>query len=334
MGRAGPPPHSGTAPGQVTLDLGKLRHARAGSTRLTPSARRCSTRGPASFWIAPRRRATRDATRADRRHRCQDRHRVAAQHSPVTQAERANITAHLTQAQPGGRACDFASRSPCGGHRTTSRPSRSQPAPPHGGVRRATRAGVGLQRHRRERRADPATKLYFSVRMAGVAYRANVWVHGTDARTLMPQPFQAEADAGVTAGSASRSRSRASRSCGRTAGRGRSGAAGEPQRRPVRPPARTRLAPRESGPTWQPAVWLVRANNDTGVRVARGPAHGRGRGALGFQRCRRQRRPPTANKLHFWVEVDGALTYSNFWTHGLDARTYLPNPEPPLGNCA
>ena len=44
-------------------------------------------------------------------------------------------------------------------------------------------------------------------------------------------------------------------------------------------------------------------------------------------------RNPTG-KVHFWIEVDGIRTYSNFWTHGLDARTYLPNPEAPLGNCS
>lgn len=39
------------------------------------------------------------------------------------------------------------------------------------------------------------------------------------------------------------------------------------------------------------------------------------------------------NKLHFWIEVDGHHTRSNFWTYGADARTYLPNPETPLGDC-
>jgi hypothetical protein len=41
-----------------------------------------------------------------------------------------------------------------------------------------------------------------------------------------------------------------------------------------------------------------------------------------------------ASKVHFWIEVEGMRTCSNFWTHGLDARTYQPSPEPPLGACA
>ena len=75
----------------------------------------------------------------------------------------------------------------------------------------------------------------------------------------------------------------------------RSNRPGLPTSAPICLSAGTRvaLAPSGSdGAPWTPAVWLVSAlNNDAGVRVARGQARARrGRGALGFQRCRRQRR--------------------------------------------
>ena len=87
---------------------------------------------------------------------------------------------------------------------------------------------------------------------------------------------------------------------------------------------------------WTPAVWLVCAlNNETGVRVARGQA--RRDGAVvhwDFNDVDVSAARDLQSKLHFWIEVDGIRTYSNFWTHGVDARTYLPNPDVLLGDCA
>jgi hypothetical protein len=85
-----------------------------------------------------------------------------------------------------------------------------------------------------------------------------------------------------------------------------------------------------------PAVWLVRAlNNDVGVRVARGQPRRDGAGVhWDFNDVDVSAARDPQSKLHFWVEVDGIRTYSNFWTHGVDARTYLPNPDVLLGDCA
>ena len=35
------------------------------------------------------------------------------------------------------------------------------------------------------------------------------------------------------------------------------------------------------------------------------------------------------HKVYFQVSVLGVTTYSNVWAHGLDARTYFPQPDVP-----
>ena len=37
-----------------------------------------------------------------------------------------------------------------------------------------------------------------------------------------------------------------------------------------------------------------------------------------------------ANKYYFYITVDGIAANFNVWSHGADARTYLPNPKPPV----
>ena len=259
---------------------------------------------------------------------------------PVTQAQRANITAHLTQANSRWAvACDFAREV------TLWQALNNEPARPIaiGSRRLAEFDGrrvpvwdfndIDVSAAR-----DPSAKLYFSVRVAGVACRANVWVHGTDARTLMPQPFQAEAELPVTAAGAPAEVDARIQILWPHAGASISQALlANLSADLFAHGTRMRLSPAKSGPSWQPAVWLVRAsNNGVGERVARGILRTEANGAAHWDfndvDVSAARQP--ANKLHFWVEVDGVLTYSNFWTHGLDARTYLPNPEPPLGNSA
>jgi len=335
-----------TAPGQVALDLGKLRNAPdAGQYTLTAvgaPVQHTLDGARLSFWIAPSQAVECRYATVGQIEAVDAKIAIVWPHNslPVTQAQRANITAHLTQANSRWAvACDFAREV------TLWQAQNNEPARPiaTGSRRMAEFDGrrvpvwdfndIDVSAAR-----DPSAKLYFSVRIAGVACRANVWVHGTDARTLMPQPFQAEAELPVTAASAP------AEVDARIQILWPHGGASISQALLANLSAdlfahgmRTRLAPAKSGTTWQPAVWLVRANNNSvGERVARGILRTETNGAAHWDfndvdvSVARQ---PT-NKLHFWVEVDGALTYSNFWTHGLDARTYLPNPEPPLGNCA
>jgi hypothetical protein len=74
----------------------------------------------------------------------------------------------------------------------------------------------------------------------------------------------------------------------------------------------------------------VRAlNNDPGERVARGVLRMEN-GSIAhwdFNDINVSAARDPENKLHFWVQVDGLITRSSFWTHGLDARTYLPHPD-------
>jgi len=184
---------------------------------------------------------------------------------------------------------------------------------------------------------DPQNKLYFSVRLAGGPYRANVWVHGVDARTYMPLPVtpagtQSVSAAGVPAeldariqivwphGGAAVSQANLANISADLFARG----------------TRVALVPAGSGAgAWSPAVWLVCAhNNDVGARVSAGVPRRDGAGVhWDFNDVDVSAARDPQGKLHFWVEVDGILTHSNFWTHGVDARTYLPNPDVPLGDC-
>ena len=86
---------------------------------------------------------------------------------------------------------------------------------------------------------------------------------------------------------------------------------------------------------WAPAVWLVHAlNNNAEVRVVRGQA--RRDGVVvhwDFNDVDVSAARDPQSKLHFWVEVDRVRTHSNFWTHGVDARMYVPNPDLLLGDC-
>ena len=260
--------------------------------------------------------------------------------APVSEARLANLTAYLTY--PGSRIgvpCDF------GPQATLWRALNNEPAGPvMTGVRRLADFGgrrapvwdfndVDVSAAR-----DPKNKLYFSVRLAGGPYRANVWVHGVDARTYLPQPVNPSGTQVVTAGSipsdldariqivwphggvAVEQAKLANISVDLFA-RGTSVA----------------LVPSGSGAAgWMPAVWLVRAlNNDAGMRVACGVARRDGTVVhWDFNDVDVSAARDPQSKLHFWVEADGIRTYSNFWTHGVDARTYLPNPDMLLGDCA
>jgi hypothetical protein len=259
---------------------------------------------------------------------------------PVIQAQRANITAYLLQA--GSRlavSCDF-SRDV-----TLWQALDNEPAyPVAAGVRRLAEFGgrrvpvcdfndVDVSAAR-----DPGSKLYFSVRVAGSASRANVWVHGADARTLMPQPYQAEAELSVSAANAPAEVDARIQILWPHGGAPISHASrGNLTADLFLPGTRKRLAPADSGLSWRPAVWLVRAiDNGVGERVALGALRVESNGVAhwDFNNVDISAARKATSKVHFWLELDGIQTHTNFWTHGLDARTYLPDPEPPLGDCA
>lgn len=335
-----------TAPGQVTLDLGRLRRAPdAGEYALTqdaaplPHARdgailtfeiRPGQTVECRYATEPRAAAV-DATIA-----------ILWPHgnATVTEAERGNLTAYLRQSDSRWAvACDFAAEV------TLWQAQNNDPAQPVAtGVRRlAEFAGrrvpvwdfndVDISAAR-----DGRTKLYFSARVAGMACRSNLWAHGNDARTYMPQPFQAELELPITAEAAP------AEVDARIQILWPHGGAPITAARLANISVdlflhgtRTRLSPATFGAAWQPAIWLVRAvDNAVGERAARGVPRIEPGGAAHWDFNDvdvSPARSPTS-KVHFWIEVEGVRACSNFWTHGLDARTYLPNPEPPLGDCA
>ena len=215
--------------------------------------------------------------------------------APVAEAGLANLTAYLTLS--GSRVsvpCDFASPV------TLWRALNNEPAEPvaSGARRLADFEGrrvpvwdfndVDVSATR-----DPKNKLYFSVRLAGGPYRANVWVHGVDARTYLPQPVNPSGTQVVAAGSAP------SELDARIQIVWPHGGAAVEQAKLANISAdlfargsRVALVPSGSGAAaWAPTVWLVCAlNNDAGVpRGTRSSPARRGCGTLGFQRRRRQR---------------------------------------------
>ena len=197
---------SATAPGQITLDVSQMlglreladytlevggapwEHTRAGSILVFPV-----TAGVPVTLRVPI--ASIDAKIA-----------IVWPHAnaPVAEAGLANLTAYLTY--PGSRVavpCDFAPQV------SLWRALNNEPAEPaKSGIRRLADFGgrrvpvwdfndVDVSAAR-----DPKNKLYFSVRLTGGPYRANVWVHGVDARTYLPQPVNPSGTQAVAAGSA------------------------------------------------------------------------------------------------------------------------------------
>jgi hypothetical protein len=258
----------------------------------------------------------------------------------VAQADQANLTAYLTF--PDSRVavpCDFAAEV------TLWRALNNEPAAPIAtGIRRLADFGgrrvpvwdfndVDVSAAR-----DPQNKLYFTVRVANFPCRSNVWVHGVDARTFMPVQFQpkgalltaadttpAEVDARIQivwphGNAAVRDAERANVTADLFARGGRA-----------------RLGPAKIGAAWRPVVWLVAAvDNGVGKRVARGVLRPEADGSArwDFNDVNVSPAREETSKVHFWVEVEGVRTCSNFWTHGADARTYLPHPEVLLGDCS
>jgi hypothetical protein len=339
-----------TAPGEVTLDL-------AGLLGLDAAPRCALTAGAAPIPAAQTGAQLRFAVTPAASVVC----RIAAEavdartvilwphgSAAAADARLANLTAYLTYR--GSRMavpCDLAAQV------TLWRGLNNEPAGPIAtGVRRVAEVegrrvpvwdfnDVDVSAAR-----DPHNKLYFTLQVADLPYRSNVWVHGVDARTYMPQQVKPQGEAiGTFSNPPKELDARIqilwphgnaavadARLANLTADLFQHG-------------TQVRLSPERAGSeyqppirlaTWLPEVWLMRAvDNGVGERVSRGALRREGAaGRWDFNDVDVSPARDPAHKLHFWVEVGGVRTYSNFWTHGLDARTYLPHPETPLGDCA
>lgn len=178
---------------------------------------------------------------------------------------------------------------------------------------------------------DPANRILFYATVDGIASRHNVWVHAADARTVYPRP---DVPPGVTG------------------------------QRPEAVEARLQILwPHEGLPPdqaglanltaylfdaqtgralapdigWSPEVRLHWSLNNEADRDRASSASGQARSMAGgnglsflvwdFNDIDISPAHNSLNRLHFWVTVDGIITYSNIWTHGAVAPTVFPQAD-------
>lgn|GEM_PF-6657240 len=174
---------------------------------------------------------------------------------------------------------------------------------------------------------DPKNREYFWVTADGQRVNSDVWTHGVDARTYFPQPDvptgvlpqvpnAVDAKIEIVWPHGNLPVSQATQANVQVMIFGHGGLQSVPTNfaAPVRLLSGVDNAPLQEAtscdrvdvtqnnltyPTWE--------CNNVDVSAARDPKH----------------------KVYFRVEVLGVTTYSNVWAHGVDARTYFPNPDVP-----
>ncbi len=255
---------------------------------------------------------------------------------PVTQARRVNITAYLFEPNTARTVgCDFnntvrlwqalnnnpVSSVATGTRRLVSRNGVTFPVWDFNDI------DVSAAR-------DPLNKYYFYVTVDGVTTNFNVWSHGADARTYLPNPP-------VPSGSGGRP----DQVDARIQVVWPHSANGQAQ-----PVSRATLAnisvalfypgsQRSVGTDFDRTLFLYRGLNNNPVDLV----------GKGVKRIVRQgnvsypvwdfndvdvsgARDPI-NKYYFRVLVDNTQTFSTIWSHGVDARTYFPTVDQPTGGC-
>ena len=260
----------------------------------------------------------------------------------VSQARLANITVYLFE--PGTLRtvpCDF------NGTVRLWRALNNNPASnsgmPNGQKRLVTRGGVtfpvwDFNDVDVSAAADGVNKLYFYVTVDDVATNFNVWSHGADARTYLPQPQRPNGVLGSTP-EAVNARIQVVWPHDRFG-----------QQQPV---ARATLAnvtvalfhatiPNVNdsvGTGFNRRVLLYKAlNNGAMELVGAGVKRTMSQGGVTYPVWDfndvdvSQARDPL-NKYYFRVLVEGTRTFSTLWSHGADARTYFPTPDQPTGGC-
>ena len=261
----------------------------------------------------------------------------------VTQARRANITVYLFE--PGtlrSVPCDF------NGTVRLWRALNNNPASnsgmPLGEKRLLTRGGVtfpvwDFNDVDVSAAANGVNKLYFYVTVDNVTTNFNVWSHGADARTYLPQPQQ---PTGVRSATPDGVNARIQ--------------VVWPHDRygQAQPVARATLAnvtvalfhatiPNVAdsvGTGFNRRVLLYKAlNNGPMQLVGAGVKRLTTQGGVTYPVWDfndvdvSQARDPL-NKVYFRVLVEDTRTFSTVWSHGADARTYFPTPDQPTGGCA
>ncbi|TAK35012.1 MAG: hypothetical protein EPO21_07855 [Chloroflexota bacterium] len=171
---------------------------------------------------------------------------------------------------------------------------------------------------------DPATKIFFSVRVAGVASNSNIWSHGADARTIFPQQDQAS-----TTGNTSQIDAKLEIAWPHD----QSGKPGD-----ATAPLLNLTAMLFEHGTLKPvpsnfdSKLTLLASTNNGVQKAVGDgvkrvvtnASGQSYPVWDFNDVDVSQASDPLVKYYFSLAIDGASIYSNVWSHGADARTYFP----------
>lgn len=255
----------------------------------------------------------------------------------VTEAQFANITAHLYEdEQLNPVACAFAAPVRLWAA-LNNEPARSIAL---GKPRSASQGGrtftlwdfndIDVSAAR-----NPANRINFFVTVDGYETRRNIWTHGAEARTLAPQQttptsvltaaapaYDARIEIVWPHGGAAVTEARLANIGALLFRQGTLQAVG-----PVQPAPAARLhwalnngvnpaaerAPRGAPRTVSAGglTWLVYDFNDIDISPANDPA----------------------NRLYFWVEVEGAPTSPNIWTHGASGLTIAPLQDLPARSC-
>ena len=93
---------------------------------------------------------------------------------------------------------------------------------------------------------------------------------------------------------------------------------------------------RGSSPEDAPTIWLMSAKNDAvGERRMRGVPVPQSDGGqqVTFRGVELEASESPHDQLHFWIEVEGRLIRSSFWTYCPQWRQSLPSPQIIIGNC-
>lgn len=183
---------------------------------------------------------------------------------------------------------------------------------------------------------NPENKYYFSLTVDGFPYSFNVWSHGADGRTILPQPLLPQ---GIASDNPPGVDARISILYPHD---------GKGNVRDVRNAERGNITVRlfqagtnnNVGPFFNRKVKLLRmVNNLPAEVIGEGSKRTFTEGRVvhpvwDFNDIDISLARNPANKMYFTVQVEGIATNASIWSHAIDARTFVPQPDLPFGQIA
>ena len=181
---------------------------------------------------------------------------------------------------------------------------------------------------------DGANKYYFYVTVDGITTTFNIWSHGADARTYLPNPVQPTSAGGLDGPVDARIQVVWPHD---EAGR----------QRPVNSATQANITvalfrqgtQQSVSPDFNQRVILLRSlNNGVVDTVGTGARRMVSQGGVtypvwDFNDVDVWAAQDPLSKYYFRVLVQDTQTFSTVWSHGVDARTYFPNPDQPQQGC-